>query len=562
MLLEIRVRNFAVIDAVTVAFQSGLNVLTGETGAGKSMLLDAILLIRGARAQTDVIRTDTESATVEAVFEVGPHNPAAAVLDEAGLGLDQGQLVVRRELARSGRHRAFVNDSPVTVGLLERLGDHLVEIHGQHEHQRLLEPARQLDLLDRFADTDELRDRVGDLFAKHRAAGAELERARVAERDRAQREDLLRLQVSELDAARLRSGEEEELRIERRRLQHAERLSAGLAEAAGLLNNDDSSAMSRLHRTARLLRDLARLDPAFGAPADSVEGAGALVEDALAAVRALRDSIAMTPGRLEAIDERLDALTRLKRKYGDTEAAMLALRAEAAGELDRLGRHEEILAEQERAMAELEAALSATAHELAKRRHDAAERFAGEAARELRQLGMERARFEVAVTRAPFAEIGPRGLDRVEFRLSTNPGEDVRTLARIASGGELSRTMLALKAILARAERVPTMIFDEVDSGIGGRVAAVVAQKLAAAAEGRQVLCVTHLAPIAARAAHHVRVVKSVRGGRTRVSAEPVTGEARVEEIARMVAGDRVTETARGHARELLGRPASRTRPV
>jgi DNA repair protein RecN (Recombination protein N) len=562
MLLEIRVRNFAVIDAVTASFRPGLNVLTGETGAGKSMLLDAILLIRGARAQTDVIRTDTETATVEALFEVGPRSPVESVLDEAGLGLDQGQLVIRRELARSGRHRAFVNDSPVTVGLLERLGDHLVEIHGQHEHQRLLEPSRQLDLLDRFADTDELRDRLGDLFAKHRAAGAELERARAAERDRVQREDLLRLQVSELDAARLRAGEEEELRVERRRLQHAERLSAGLAEAAGLLNDDDSSAMSRLHRTARLLRDLARLDPAFAAPADSVDGAGALVEDALAAVRSLRESVVMAPGRLEAIDERLDAITRLKRKYGDTETAMLAFRDAAAIELERLGRHEEILAEQERMLGELTAELSGTAHELSKRRHDAAERFAGDAARELRQLGMERARFEIAVGRAPFAEIGARGLDRVEFRLSTNPGEDVRPLARIASGGELSRTMLALKAILARADRVPTMIFDEVDSGIGGRVAAVVAQKLAAAAEGRQVLCVTHLAPIAARAAHHVRVSKSVRGGRTRVAAELVTGEARVEEIARMVAGDRVTETARGHARELLGRPASRTRPV
>jgi DNA repair protein RecN (Recombination protein N) len=562
MLLEIRVRNFAVIDAVTVSFQSGLNVLTGETGAGKSMLLDAILLIRGARAQTDVIRSDTETATVEALFEVAPRGAAAAVLEEAGLDLDQGQVVVRRELARSGRHRAFVNDSPVTVGLLERLGDHLVEIHGQHEHQRLLEPARQLALLDRFADAEELSDRVGELFAKHRAAGTELERARAAERDRAQREDLLRLQVSELDAARLRVGEEEELRVERRRLQHAERLSAGLAEAASLLNDDDSSAMSRLHRTARLLRDLARLDPAFGAPADSVDGAGALIEDALASVRALRESIAMTPGRLEAIDERLDALTRLKRKYGDTESAMLAFREEAASELDRLGRHEAILAEQERMLSELEAELSGAAHELSKRRHEAAERFAGEAARELQQLGMERARFEIAVTRAPFAEISLRGLDRVEFRLSTNPGEDVRPLARIASGGELSRTMLALKAILARADRVPTMIFDEVDSGIGGRVAAVVAQKLAAAAEGRQVLCVTHLAPIAARASHHVRVAKSVRAGRTRVGAEIVTGDARVEEIARMVAGERVTETARGHARELLGRPASRKRPV
>ena len=562
MLLEIRVRNFAVIDAVATAFGPGLNVLTGETGAGKSMLLDALLLIRGARAQTDIIRTDTETATVEAVFEVAPRGPVAAVLEEAGLAAEQGQVVIRRELARSGRHRAFVNDSPVTVGLLERLGDHLVEIHGQHEHQRLLEPARQLELLDRFADAEELRDRVGDLFAKHRAASAALERARAAERDRAQREDLLRLQVGELEVARLRVGEEDELRVERRRLQHAERLTAGLGEAAGLLNDDDGSAMSRLHRAARLLRDLGRLDPAFAGPADSVDGAAALVEDALAVVRALRETVTMAPGRLEAIDERLDALTRLKRKYGDTEAAMLAFRDEAATELERLGRHEEILAEQERALGELTAELSGAAHELAKRRGDAAAHLAGVTARELSQLGMERARFEIALTRTTPEEIGPRGLDRVEFRLSTNPGEDLRPLARIASGGELSRTMLALKAILARADRVPTMIFDEVDSGIGGRVAAVVAQKLAAAAEGRQVLCVTHLAPIAARAAHHVRVAKSVRGGRTRVSAERVTGEARVEEIARMVAGDRVTETARGHARELLGRPTSRTRPV
>src|SRR2546427_69000 len=469
MLREIRVRNFAVIDAVTAAFGPGLNVLTGETGAGKSMLIDAILLIRGARAQTDVIRTDTEAATVEAVFDVEPQGPAAAVLHDAGLGLDEGQLVVRRELTHSGRHRAFVNDSPVTVGLLERLGDHLVEVHGQHEHQRLLEVARQLDLLDRFADAEESSERVGELFAKHQAARAEVERTRAAERDRAQREDLLRFQLSELDGARLRVGEE---------------------------------------------------------------------------------------------DERLDVLTRLTRKYGDTEATMLAFRQEAAVELERLGRHEEFLAEQERMLGELRAELQEAAVALADRRRAAAERLAGETERELRQLGMERARFQIAVGQVPLADVGPRGLDRVEFRLSAHPGEDVRPLARVASGGELSRTMLALKAVLARADRVPTMIFDEVDAGIGGRVAAVVAQKLAKAAEGRQVLCVTHLAPIAARAAHHVRVSKGVRAGRTRVSAEVLTGEARVEEVARMVAGARVTETARGHARELLGRPSPRTRPV
>src|SRR5437899_433575 len=450
MLREIRIRNFAVIDSVSASFSPGLNVLTGETGAGKSMLIDAILLVRGARAQTDVIRGDSETATVEALFEVEPGSSAAAVLHDAGLALDEGQLVLRRELARSGRHRAFVNDSPVTVGLLERLGDHLVE----------------------------------------------------------------------------------------------------------------DSATSRLHRAARLLRDLGRLDPAFAAPADTLDGAGALVEDALAAVRALGESVSVAPGRLEAVDERLDAITRLKRKYGDSEEAMLALREQVAGELERLGRHDEVLADQERMLGELRAELRETAVALADRRQAAAERFATRAERELRQLGMDRARFKIAVERAPSEEVGPHGLDRAEFRLSTNPGEDLRPLARVASGGELSRTMLALKAVLTRADRVPTMVFDEVDAGIGGRVAAVVAQKLATAAEGRQVLCVTHLAPIAARAAHHVRVSKGVRGGRTRVNAEVLTGDARVEEIARMVAGERVTGTARGHARELLGWPAPRSRPV
>src|SRR3989441_5809779 len=501
MLREIRVRNFAVIDAVTAAFGPGLNVLTGETGAGKSMLIDAILLIRGARAQTDVIRTDTETATVEAVFDVEPRGPAAAVLDDAGLGLDEGQLVVRRELTHSGRHRAFVNDSPVTVGLLERLGDHLVEVHGQHEHQRLLEVARQLDLLDRFADAEALRERMGELFAKHQAARAEVERARAAERDRAQREDLLHLQLSELDGARLKVGEEEELRAERRRLQHAERLAAGLAEAGGLLNEDEDPATGRRHRTARLRRELARLDPAFAAPADAVDGAGALIEDALAAIRSLRESVTMTPGRLESVDERLDVLTRLKRKYGDSEATMLAFRQDAAVELERLGRHEELLAEQERMLGELRAELTAAAVALADRRRVAAERLAGETERELRQLGMERARFEIAVEQAPLADVGPRGLDRVEFRLSANPGEDVRSLARVASGGELSRTMLALKAVRARADRVPTLIFDEVDAGIGGPGAAGGSPKTATTAQGGRGPPVRPAGPVAAPAA-------------------------------------------------------------
>jgi DNA repair protein RecN (Recombination protein N) len=558
MLRELRVKNFAVIESATVEFSPGLNVLTGETGAGKSILIDAILLVRGARAQTDVIRGDADTATVEARFEIGGGAPVVAVLDGAGIACD-GELIIRRELARSGRHRAFVNDSPVTVALLERLGDHLVDVHGQHEHHRLLEPARQLDLLDRFAETEELRDSVAALFGKHRAALDEVERTRSAERDRAQREDLLRFQVSELDAARLKPGEDEELRGERQRLQHAERFATGFAEAAALLADEEPSAVGRLSRARRVMTDLSRLDPAFGPVGEALEGAAAQIEDALLRLRALRDRIAAEPGRLEAIDDRLDALTRLKRKYGDSEAAMLAFRDQAAAELDRLERHEELLAAQERALGEVWTELSAAAQRLSERRAAGATRLAGDAQREIRTLGMDRATFEVLVERGGPETISARGLDRVELRLAANPGEEARALARVASGGELSRTMLALHAVLA-AEGVPTMVFDEVDAGVGGRAATVVADKLFAAARHRQVLCVTHLAPIAARAHQHLRVAKSLRAGRTRVSAVALEGDERVAEVARMLGGTATSE-ALSHARELLGR-APRTRPV
>ena len=398
------------------------------------------------------------------------------------------------------------------------------------------------------------------LVAKFRAARAEVERARAAERDRAQREDLLRFQLSELDGARVRPGEEEELRQERRRLQHADKLAAGLAEVVALLDDDRDAATARLHRATRVLGDLARLDPAFAAPVEPLDAANAQLDEALAAVRALRDSVAVEPGRLESLDERLDALTRLKRKYGDTEDAMLKFRDEVAAELDRLSRHEEIRAAEERRLGELQAELAQAATTLSERRRAAAERLAPAVERELRALGMERSVFRIGLERAELEEVSPRGLERVEFRLSTNPGEEARSLARVASGGELSRTMLGLQTVLAKADRVPTMVFDEVDAGIGGRVASVVAQKLAMAAEGRQVLCVTHLAPIAARASHHVRVTKSLRAGRTRVAAEVLAGDTRVEEIARMLAGERVTDTARGHARELLGASGPRER--
>jgi len=397
MLRELRLKNFAVVESVTVSFAPGLNVLTGETGAGKSILIDAIVLVRGGRAQSDVIRAEAESATVEAVFSVGSVASARAVLEEAGLAAEDDEIVVRRELARSGRHRAFVNDSPVTVALLERLGDVLLEVHGQHEHQRLLEPARQLELVDRFADADEAVARVGALHAKYRAACEDAERTRLADRDRAQREDLLRFQVSELDAARLRAGEEEELRAEGRRLQHAERFLTGLTEAAALLQDAPQSAGERLARALKIVHDLGRLDAAFAAPAEALEAARVQIDEALEAIRRLRDGVSAEPGRLDAIHERLDALARLKRKYGDSEAVMLEFRAEAARELERLERHDELLAAQERVLGELSGELAAAAAALSARRRAAATKLAAQVQKALRGLGMERAEFEVAM---------------------------------------------------------------------------------------------------------------------------------------------------------------------
>lgn len=563
MLRELVIRNLAVVEEAVVPFGPGFNVLTGETGAGKSILIDALLLVVGARAQPDLIRSGQETATVEALFEVSSTGPVAALLDEAGHGLRDGQLVIKRELSRSGRHRVFVNDSAATVGLLERLGDLLVELHGQHEHQRLLEPARQLDLLDRFAGCEAGRAQIAALVRRWEDARGRLARLGQELREAARQEELYRFQLSEIDAVGVRDGEEEELRAERSRLQHAERIAAGLHEVMALLYEDPQSAAERLNRAGSRLRELGRLDPEVLAPMEALEGAQAYVEDVVARVRALRDRAVFNPERLEQIDARLDALVKLKRKYGDTAAAIRGYRQQIAQALERIERHDELQQELERevAAAAREAAVQALA--LSEARQRAAERLERLIQKEVRGLGMEQCRFRVALRREAAGpgelgagdgpwRVGPRGMESAEFLISANPGEELRPLNKVVSGGELSRTMLAIKTILAAADDVPILVFDEVDAGIGGRVADVVGQRLASTAAGRQVLCVTHLAPIAAHAVHHHLVEKRVVRGTTRTSVTPLQGEVRIEELARMLGGERVTETSRRHARELL----------
>jgi DNA repair protein RecN (Recombination protein N) len=563
MLRELTIRNLAVLEEAKVAFAAGLNVLTGETGAGKSIVIDALLLVRGARVQADLIRTGAETASVEAVFEVPPSGPVAAVLDEAGHAPADGQLVIKRELSRSGRHRVFVNDSAATAGLLERLGDVLVEIHGQHEHQRLMEPARQLDLLDRFADCEEARLRLGELWRRWDMARSELARIRDEARKGARKEELYRWELSEIDAVQLRDGEEDELRGERRRLQNAERIHAGLQEVMDLLQEDAQAAGARLGRAASLLRELSRFDSDVGAPIEALEGAQAYVEDAVARARALRDRAVMDPDRLRLVDERLDAISSIKRKYGETTAAVSAYREEIARALDRIERHDAIVEEMQAEVARASEAAGRQGRELSETRTEAAPRLERLIQRELRTLGMDHARFRVALRRETAGaeglasgpdgwRLGARGAESAEFLLSANPGEELKPLAKVISGGELSRTMLAIKTILAASEDVPSMVFDEVDAGIGGRVADAVGHKLRQTAAGRQVLCVTHLAPIAAYAEHHLLVEKRVAKGATKTTVTALDGGGQVEEIARMLGGERITDASRRHARELL----------
>ncbi|MBI2524946.1 MAG: DNA repair protein RecN [Candidatus Rokubacteria bacterium] len=563
MLSELRIRNLAVIEDVTVPFGSGFTVLTGETGAGKSIVIDALLLVVGARAQPDLIRTTADAALIEASFELAPDSPVAAILEGAGHGLQDGQLVIKRELARSGRHRVFVNDAPATVGLLERLGEVLVELHGQHEHQRLMEPARQLLLLDRFADCEARRERVEDLAGRWERARRELAKLAQEGREQARQEETDRFQLSEIDAGRPREGEEDELRSERRRLQHGERIAAGLHEVLALLYEDGQSASARLRRAGALLRDLSAFDPELAAPTEALGEAEAYLADAVARARALRDRTDFDPARMEEIDERLDALARLRRKYGETVEAVLAYREEVAGRLQRLARHEDLVAEAEARLQSLGQEAASEALALSGARTEAAARLGRLIQKELRGLGMEHARFAAVVGHEPAQpgelacgagrwRVDSRGADAVEFLLSANPGEELKPLAKVVSGGELSRTMLAIKTVLAAADRMPTMVFDEVDAGIGGRVADVVGQKLRATASGRQVLCVSHLATIAAHADHHLVVEKRVLRGTTRTTVAAPDAAGRVEELARMLGGERITEATRRHARELV----------
>jgi len=547
MLTELTVENLAIVEHARLEPAPGLTALSGETGAGKSLLVGALTLLTGGRAELDAIRTGESRARLEARFQVGPGHRALVLLDSWGIPCEDGEIVVRREVAREGRSRAWVNQASVTVAALAELGALLLEVHGQHEHQHLLHADRQRDVLDRWADLGDERRECARAFAGWRAASEA--RAKFAEESaRAAAEaDAWAFAHEELERAELQPGEDEELASRLARLRHAGKLTQALARARDAL---DGGALHGTAEAERALREAAQVDPSLNALAEELATAKLTLTESLRAVESALDPEALDPGEAEAAEARHALLERLLRRHHRTLPELIAYRDELAARLARVenaGSERTRLAEAER---EARAALDAAAKALGRGRRAAARRLEPALAKELSALGLAQAK--LAVTFEPLDPPAAHGAEKLELQFAPNPGEAARPLAKIASGGELSRVMLALETLLAEADGVATLLFDEVDAGIGGAVARAVGERLAALARVRQVLCVTHLPVIAAQAHRQFRISKTPAGSRTVAVVDRVEGEARVEEVARMLAGDAATATTRRQAEELL----------
>jgi DNA repair protein RecN (Recombination protein N) len=552
MLIELRIRNFALIDQLSVRLGPGLNVLSGETGAGKSIVVGALSLLLGERASAEVVRAGADRASVEGVFDIAGRPELHAWLEERGVEVEDGLLILKREVAVEGRNRAWLNGSPTTAGLLGELGGLLVSLHGQHEHQTLLARPEQRAILDAYAGTGELVDRVAAAHAELREVRGEIETLEERRREAAQRADFLRFQADEIEAAELRIGEETELEEEAQRLSHSEELQTLSGSLFEALSATDGGLVERVGALRRVIEQLTRIDPGQAAVQELYDSAYYSLQELGERLERYGGNIEHDPARLDDIRRRQDLIFRLKSKYGSTLEEVVATGARAREELNLLDAAEfeasALRKREERCAQEL----SRLAGELSERRNAALEALTREVDRVLPELGMEGGRFRgVAI---PLASPGAAGAEEIEFRVSLNKGFDPRPIAQVASGGELSRVMLALKTILARLEAVPTLVFDEVDAGVGGRVALQLGDKMRSVAETHQVFAITHLPQIASRAHTHLLVRKSERDGVTTTEVEQLDAAERVAEIARMLGGDAESGISLEHARELLER--------
>ena len=561
MLVELHVTNFALIDHLDLSFGAGLNILTGETGAGKSIIIDALGLALGERAGHDLVRTGAGKATVEAVFDL-KHAPdeMRQKLADAGLDGEEGEedsdtLFVTRELAKNGgKSSCRINGRLMPVAVLKEIAEGLVDVHGQHEHQSLLAADRHIDILDNWGGKDALalRQQVADLSGEVNRLKREREKLRTDARERARMLDLYRFQQEEILGASLKEDEEDELTADRSRLANSEKLSAAATDAYATLSGAErgsGGALDALNAALSAVEHAAGLDENLAPLIETLQSAVVYAEDAARGLRVYQETVEFNPERLEEIETRLDLIRTLKRKYGETLAEIIAYGADLSAKLDDLEHSEAREEELTTGIANTESKLTAAASKLTTLRKKAAVKFAAGITRELTDLGMSATKFEVAIEPQL---ISGKGADKIEFLLSPNPGEPLRPLAKIASGGEMSRIMLAMKSVLAKSGTIPTMIFDEIDVGVGGRTAQTIGDKLEALAKDAQILCITHLPQIASRAATHFFIEKQVHDGRTTVSVAPLNPEGRVDEIARMLGGSRRSEAVVQHAREML----------
>lgn len=562
MLTELRIKNFAIIESLTLPLARGFNVLSGETGAGKSIIVGALGLLLGERASADVIRTGAERATVEGVFDVSDRPEIRGLLDERGIDVEESLVVLKREVA-TGRARAWINGTAVNAGLLAEVGRLLVNLHGQHEAQTLLDPDAQRRILDAFAgaaDQASLVKRSHDELSSIVREIADLAKVR-AEAER--RADYLRHVVREIGDAQLAEGEDVRLEDEARRLENAEELRALASGVAGALDGEEDTVLQKLATIARQLTAIQRIDPSLQRLQEQYDNAYYAIE---ALARELEDyeaSVDLDPARLEDVRRRRDLLFRLAKKYGGTGgtlADVIRTGEDAKRELDLVDSAGLDIRQLEGRERETRAQLIERAESLTSMRRAAAERLGRAVDDVLPDLGMPDGHVTVALR--PLKEIGACGAEDVEFCVALNLGHEPRALSRVASGGELSRVMLALKTILARLDRVPTLVFDEVDAGIGGRVGLQVGETMRRVASYHQVFAITHLPQIAARAHHHILVSKGARGGVTTADVAVLSGDERIAEIARMLGGDPESDVSRAHARELLETATSAAEPV
>jgi DNA repair protein RecN (Recombination protein N) len=555
MLTELRIKNFAIIESLSLPLARGFNVLSGETGAGKSIIVGALGLLLGERASVDLIRTGAERASVEGVFDISERAEIAQLLDERGIDADEPLVVLKREIAAAGRTRAWVNGSAVSASLLAEIGRHLVNLHGQHEAQTLLDPESQRRILDVFAGAAEVaghtRAAYDDLSAARREIADLVRRKADAER----RADYLRHVAKEIEEAKLTEGEDVRLEDEARRLENAEELRALATGIATAIDGEEEAVLTILGGVERHLSSIQRIDPTLARLQELYDGAYYNLEALARELEEYEGSIDLDPSRLTEVRARRDLLFRLTKKYGGSLADVVETGRRTREELELVDSAGLDLRHLEAREREARARLEERAAALTELRQAASRRLAANVDEVLPDLGMPDGHFSARL--APLAEVGPNGAEDVEFRVSLNVGHEERALSRVASGGELSRVMLALKTILARLDRVPTLVFDEVDAGIGGRVGLMVGETMRRVAAHHQVFAITHLPQIAARAHHHILVAKGARGGVTTADVTVVTGVDRISEVARMLGGDPESEVSRAHARELLDTAAA-----